>query len=471
MIRVEAEPTLLVIFGATGDLARNKIFPSLFDLYLKHQLPHSFTVIGSTHRPFGDDDFREYLRQEVFTTEQYDRAIVEEFLSHVVFVSGDFDTQDTYTRIGERIASIEAKIGLCPNKLFYLSTSPQFYESILHHLADSKIAEACSDDNWARILLEKPFGKDTHTAQQLDALLGELFNEGQVFRIDHYMAKESVRNLMTFRLANTIFEPAWNKDYVESVTIRMREEVGVEGRGKFYDAFGALRDVGQNHLLQMLALVAMEPCVSQSDSELRDHRADVLQKLIPLSPEDMKTQVVRGQYEGYRSIDGVSDTSDTETYFSITAYLDIPRWEGVPFVIESGKALSEDCAEISISFRNDRSASFLPQEYKDAGRNVLTFRIKPEEKITLDVWVGTPGEKDEAVCNTFSFNYGDLINHERKHIDAYEKILQDCISGDHTVFPRTDEVMAAWKFITPILEQFDTLPLHTYRPGSDGPQV
>jgi len=463
-------PTILVIFGGTGDLARNMIFPSLYRLYEEHNLPHSFTIIGSSHRAYGDDDYRNFLHEEVFAGSRYDEPVVDAFLNHVQFTAGDFQDPETYTRAGERIRLLEEDMGMCPNKLFYLSTSPQFYETILTQLSQSGIASACGENEWARILLEKPFGKDTHTAQKLDELLGELFEEKQIFRIDHYLAKEAVRNLVTFRLANTLFEPAWSREHVESVAIRMLERGDASGRGSFYDSVGALRDVGQNHILQMLALVAMDACSSLETEQLRENRARALEALIPPDRSDIETYVTRAQYAGYRDTKGVDPESDTETYFSATAYLDNERWRGVPFQLTSGKALAEDCAEISITFRDERSASFLPDTYDNKGMNVLTFQIKPEEMVNLSVWFGKPGSAKKAVHKTFPFKYAELSGHDADHMDAYEKLLYDCIAGDHTVFPRTDEVMAAWRYITPIIENFDAVSLKSYRPATHGPE-
>lgn len=461
--------TIITLFGATGDLSHTKIFPALYQLYVHHQLPHSFTVIGMTHRIYGDKDFRDFLENEVFKDAETDQAVLEAFLQHVIFVSGEFEDVDAYMRVGERIVGIEKEIGLCPNKLFYLSTSPYYYETILQNLARSEIASACNDSEWSRILIEKPFGKDVTSAMELDKLLGELFQEKQIFRIDHYLAKEAVQNLVTFRFVNTIFEPVWNKEYIKSVTIKMCERGGVEGRGGFYDVIGALRDVGQNHILQMLALVTMDECTGSTSETIHEYRARVLSSLRPIAREEMKENVVRGQYEGYTDIKGVARESDTETYFDITAYIDSERWQDVPFRLVSGKALREDDVEIAITFHNDRSTAFLPAEVAGQGENILIFQIRPDESITFTLWVGLPGIKDRVVKQTFSFKYSDLERHEELHMNAYEKVLYNCISGDMTVFPSTDEVMAAWRFITPIIENFDTIPLEKYEIGSDGP--
>ena len=463
----EEQATIITIFGATGDLARTKIFPALYRLYERHQLPHSFTIIGITHRPYGDTDFRHFLESEVFKDEDVDKAVLEAFLQHAIFVSGEFEDKDAYRRVGKRIQDIENEIGLCPNKLFYLSVAPVFYETILRNLSDSDIASACNDKEWSRILIEKPFGNDIASAQALDQLLGELFEERQIFRIDHYLAKESVQNLVTFRFSNPIFEPVWNKDYIKSVEIKMLERGGVEGRGKFYDGIGALRDVGQNHILQMLALVGMDECTDMNPDAIHEYRANVLKAIRPI--ENMAEQVTRGQYEGYRDVKGVEGDSHTETYFDITTYIDNERWEGVPFRMVSGKAMKEDDVEINITFRNDRSVSFLPKEHDDQGENVLTFQVRPRESVTLTLWVGLPGVKEHTSKQIFSFLYEDLEDHEEIHMGAYEKVLYSCIAGDSTVFPSTEEVMAAWRFITPIIENFDTIPLKEYEIGSEGP--
>jgi len=459
----QQEATVITIFGATGDLSRNKIIPSLYKLYERHELPHSFYVIGMSHRDYSDEDFRSFLEREVFSKKKADQATLESFLQHMLFVGGDFEDPEAYSRVGQRIETIEGEVGTCPNKLFYLSVAPLYYKSILKLLAQSHIADACGTEEWARVLIEKPFGQDMESAKELDVLLSELFEERQIFRIDHYLAKESVQNILTFRFANTIFEPVWNKDHIKSVTIKMLERGGAEGRGHFYDSIGALRDVGQNHILQMLALVAMEGCEEVTADTIRTCRAEAMEDIEPI--KDMAKQVFRGQYIGYRDVEGVDNESTTETYFDITAYVDNKRWKGVPFRLLAGKGMKEDDVEITVTFKNDRRLSFVPEEYEDQGENVLTFQVRPDESITLTLWVGLPGVEERVSRKIFSFKYADLPDHEKIHTGAYEKVLYSCIAGDLTVFPSTDEVMAQWKFITPIIEKFDTIPLQEYEEG------
>lgn len=457
------KPTILVIFGATGDLAQRKLIPSLFDLYLKGALPECFQIVGFARREWSDAEFRAFAREILGTRQEGSLDRLEEFLGHCTYQSGEFEHEAQYAILGERLRAIDAKWGVCSSKLFYLAVPPIAYEAILTRLAHSGLTRSCSDgDGWTRVLIEKPFGRDIATAQHLDALLGELFREEQIFRIDHYLAKETLQNILAFRFGNRLFEPAWDSGEIERVELRVFETVDVRERGSFYDDIGALRDVGQNHLLQMLALVAMEQPKTLNDADIRAKRAAVLRSVRLFG--DFETSVWRGQYEGYRHEKGVASESTTETAFRVMATIDTEVWRGVPFILESGKAMKERRAEIVVVFKSpERCWSELHCALDQSNR--ITFEIQPKERVSLRVWVKQPGIASELIAKNWHFDAVPKEAEKSVIADAYEKILFDAIMGDQTLFASTEEVQAAWNFITPILEQWHTLPLHRYPKG------
>ena len=443
-------PTIFVIFGITGDLAQRKLLPSLLSLYVKKLLPEKFAIIGVSRRLLSREEFRQFVRDEInIKFGQYREEDVKHFLDHMSYVQGSFDTDDMYTRLAERLQSIDKQqFKTCSNKLFHLSVPPTLYENILDHLSSSGLTVPCGpEEGWTRVLIEKPFGNDSETAKQLDKKLGELFHEDQIFRIDHYLAKEALQNILVFRFANSLFEPLWNNRYIDRVHIKLFEKLDVEGRGAFYDGVGALRDVGQNHVLQMLALIAMEQPETLDAQHIRQERAKILKNL-------HCEEIVRGQYAGYREEKGVADGSMTETYFRIEAHIDTGRWKKTPFYLESGKALDESKTEIDIYFKN-----------KTDEQNILTFRVQPDEGIKIRFWVKKPGLGMEIEPKPLKFKYSEFPT-KAAIPDAYEKVIYDAILGDQTLFTSTDEVLAAWKFITPILKNWGGLPLERYPKGS-----
>lgn len=443
-------PTIFVIFGITGDLASRKLLPSLLSLYTKKLLPEKFAIIGVSRRMLSREEFRQFVRDEInIKFGQYREEDVKHFLDHMSYVQGSFDTDDMYTRLAERLQSIDKQqFKTCSNKLFHLSVPPTLYENILDHLSTSGLTIPCGgDEGWTRVLIEKPFGNDIDTAKKLDKKLGELFKEDQIFRIDHYLAKEALQNILVFRFANSLFEPLWNNKYIDKVHIKLLEKIDIEGRGAFYDGVGALRDVGQNHVLQMLALVAMDEPETLDAEHIRKERAKILKNL---ECED----IVRGQYTNYREEKGVADGSMTETYFRIEAHIDSSRWKKTPFFLESGKALDETKTEIDIYFKS-----------KTEQQNILTFRVQPDEGIKIRFWVKKPGLGMEIESKPLKFKYSEFPNKEAIP-DAYEKVIYDAFVGDQTLFTSTDEVLAAWKFITPIIRNWASIPLERYPKGS-----
>ncbi len=463
-------PTILVIFGATGDLSRRKLLPALFDLFENDLLPDMLKIVGMARRELSDDDYRKFVKDAIEKKKgkKYNEIILDKFLDHIVYHSGDFSTPENYKKLSEKLISIEDSFGACSNKLFYLSVSPSFYDVIFRELADSGLTIPCNQEiGWTRVLVEKPFGEDIKTAKELDKTLGLLFKEEQIFRIDHYLGKETLQDILMFRFSNLIFEPIWNNKYIEKVELVLNEDIDIENRGSFYDRIGALRDVGQNHLLQMLAFITMDNPKEFTAEAVRKNRASVIEELKLISDGNLQSHVLRGQYEGYRNEEGVVLNSKTETYFKIKAFINNDRWSGVPFILESGKALDKKRAEINIHFKKMETC-LCPPGVEQSHSNILTFRIQPDEGISILFWVKKPGVEMALESKKLSFAYKEG---DSKRITAYERILFDAIIGDQTLFTSTKEVSAAWEFITPILENWNDLELHEYKKGTSGPNV
>lgn len=451
-------PTVFVILGITGDLASRKLLPALLALYSKKLLPQRFAIIGFSRRTFSREEFREFIRERLNVRPgQFKEEDIKHFLDHMSYEQGMFDDTAAYARLSHKMSSIDKGWGQCSNKLFHLSVPPTLYEGILTHISRSGLNIPCSDDiGWTRILIEKPFGNDIHAARQLDKLLGKLFKEEQIFRIDHYLAKEALQNIVSFRFSNSMFEPIWNNDHVDRVHIKLYEKNTLEGRGAFYDSLGALRDVGQNHMLQMLALIAMNRPKSFSAEDIRSERAKVLKSLVPIVRRVLPERVSRGQYIGYLNETGVKPESKTETFVRLEAHISTPRWKKVPFYLETGKGMEEAKAEIDVYFKNGTAGE---------SQNILTFRIQPDEGIKIKFFVKTPGQGFETEPRTLKFKYSDtsLLDHIP---NDYERLIRDAFIGDQTLFASTDEIMASWEYVTPILERWGDLPLTPYKKGT-----
>jgi glucose-6-phosphate 1-dehydrogenase len=461
-------PTIFIIFGITGDLAQRKLIPALLSLYVKKQLPRKFAIIGFSRRHFTREDFRQYIRDNMGVKPgQYREEEIKHFLDYASYEQGFFDTQESYKSLAAKLKSIDDSWGQCSNKLFHLAASPDFYETILDSMAQNGLSVPCAGEGegWTRILIEKPFGTDTDTAKKLDKKLAVLFDEDQIFRIDHYLAKESIQNILTFRFSNPMFEALWNNRHIEKVHIKLMEKVGAEGRGAFYDSFGALKDVGQNHILQMLALIAMEKPKSFNALGIRKERAKIVSRIRQIPKKQLTSVTVRGQYDGYLREEGVKANSATETYFRIESYVDTARWKNVPFYLESGKGLFESKSEIDIYFKGEKGG----KNGGDERGNILTFRIQPDDGIKIRFWLKKPGYSGnfsmESEAKTLKFLYSD-VPALAKLPDAYERVFHDAIEGDQTLFTSSDEVVAAWKFITPIAENWKDIPLTIYKRGA-----
>ena len=443
---IQKKATTIVLFGATGDLAKRYLFPSLYDLYSRKMLPEQFHIVAFARKDFCEETFRQYVIDEVNIDDK-------DFLKHIRYVQGDMMKQEGYKTLGDFLNACDGEMGVCSNKLFYLSIPPQLFDDVFDHLKLSGLTTPCAnpeDDaqSWARVLVEKPFGFNQEEARYLDTKLGKIFDESQVYRIDHYLAKETVQNILTFRFANMFFDPAWNHEYIESVEILMHESVTAEDRGSFYDGIGALRDMGQNHILQMLALVAMEDPKDLDQDKIREARAEVLSKLSIRKDSEDNKMVSRAQYGGYRETEGVEDDSQTETFFRIELLINNDRWQGVPFILESGKGLPKKHTEIKINFKERTSCVC---EVGDTNHtNQIVFRIQPNEGIGAKFWVKKPGFTFETEEKDLTFDYSQ----DDRLPNAYERVLFDAIRGDQTLFASTDEVTAQWNIIMPILTEW-----------------
>jgi len=457
-------PTILVVFGATGDLMARKVVPSLYYLRGKGQLPERFRVVGFGRRDWGDAELREHIRGILAErATDADPTDVEEFLSLFCYQYGQFPDADSYAATAELLGSIQDGWGVCSNKLFYLAVPPEHYEMIFRNLASSGLTAECSDlMGWTRVLVEKPFGDDEGSARELDTLLASLFREEQIYRIDHYLAKEMLQGIMNFRFTNNLFEAEWNRTAIASIDITLLEEIGAEKRGAFYDAVGALRDVGQNHLLQMLALVAMDQPASADPHDIREARADVIESLTLMTPGEVAENTFRAQHHGFRDIAGVASDSQTETYFRILTRLNGPRWAGVPVMMESGKRMGPACKRITVTFKHPKPCLCDGVEHP---ANRVVFTLEPSDRIEIVFFTKKPGFESDVEERTFSFFLYEKAE-KAQYVEEYAKLLHDSFRGDQTLFVSTREVDAGWRFIDPVTAGWRAglAPLEHYEP-------
>lgn len=455
-------PTILTIFGATGDLTKRKLIPALFQLHTEGKLPRMMHVVGFARRPLSDDDFRGYIRGVLSS---FDASAVEEFSHMFSYRAGDFTDATAYENLAQFLGKQDEQWATCANKLFHLAVSPEHYEGILNNLSSSGLTIPCGpEEGWTRVIVEKPFGKDLETAEALDMLLGKLFKEEQIYRIDHYLGKDTVQNILAFRFSNVFLTPSWNARSIASIRVKLHESLDVEGRGAFYDGVGALRDVGQNHMLQLLALFTMEnPGAFDADS-IRASRARVLGSLEAMDVQDVVRSTMRGQYEGYTKENGVASESQTETFFRIESRLNLPEWRGVPIVLESGKALQDSLVEVVVEFRH-HTPCLCPEGQHFT--NVLRYEVQPNEGISMSFWVKKPGSDMVVEEKEFAFDYGKAFG-ASEFLDAYAKLLLDAIEGNQTSFVSTEEITASWKFIDPIIRTWEErlVPLLVYKKGA-----
>ncbi|HYM94931.1 MAG TPA: glucose-6-phosphate dehydrogenase [Chitinophagaceae bacterium] len=477
-----SRPTILFIFGGSGDLTNRKLIPALYNLSLDNYLPEKFSVIGIGRTSFtADDAYRKKLLEGV---KQFSRRKDEldgewkKFASNISYHELDLNSNSCYQKIAEWINEKEKDWGVSPIVIFYMAVAPQLAPVIAKKLSEKKL---CENPKCTRLVFEKPFGHDLQSAKELNQLLRGMFEEEQIFRIDHYLGKETVQNILAFRFANALFEPIWNNNYIDHVQVTAAETVGVEDRGGYYEQSGALRDMVQNHILQLLCMIAMEPPVSFDANEIRNKKVDVLHALRKLNPEDVHANAVRGQYSSgwmngkkmndYRQEKNVNPQSPVETFVAAKFFIDNWRWRNVPFYIRTGKALHEKTTLITIQFKEAPNYSF-PAEAAETWRpNRLTISIQPEMDIRIRFQAKRPGQ--DMILNPVDMVFSYAEAYEGKEPEAYETLLEDVISGNQTLFMRADQVEAAWKVITPILEVWQKRPpvdFPNYAPDSWGPE-
>jgi len=456
---------VLTIFGATGHLTHTKLIPGLLSLYNKKMLPDEFFIIGFSRREWSDEDFRNSF-EELSGLKGW-----EGFSKHLHYQLGKFEQEEDYTKLDKKLKEIDGKMGSCASRFYYLATPPKNYSEILDHLVSTKLSEGCghAGHSWTRVIIEKPFGRDLETAKELDKKLANYFDEKQIFRVDHYLGKETVQNMLTFRFANGIFEPIWKSEYIDHVQITWAEKKGIEGRGEFFEQVGMLRDVVQNHLLQLLAAIAMEQPKSFTKESIRDARADAIKAIRRLKPEDVDNFVVRGQHSGHRTENNVNQLSDTETFVAMKLFVDTPRFENIPFYLRAGKSIEKDRIDISVVFKQTCHILFKEYGCPEIG-NVITIRIQPDEGISIRIIGKTPGPKLKLGEINMKFSYKDEFG--TAGIDAYEKILLDIFSGDQMLFNRSDELESSWELVTAILKNWENKKpdFPNYKPGSWGPK-
>lgn len=466
-------PFVMVIFGATGDLARNKLIPALFSLFQKKQLGEKFYIIGFARRDLANEAFRTMLSEHIRFDDSNHQSSWDRFAQNIYYQQGLFDERNGYADLIEKLNAFDKQIGACITRLFYLATPPDNYETILNHLSITKLSEGCGQGSskWTRIIVEKPFGKDLETARSLDKKLSEIFEEKQIFRVDHYLGKETVQNMIAFRFANGIFEPVWNNKYIDHVQITWGEKKGIGTRGKFFDGVGLLRDVAQNHLMQLVAAVAMEQPKHFSKEGVRDARANAIRAIRCIEPQSVLESVVRGQYVGYTAEKNVAVDSNTETFVAMKFFIDTERFANVPFYIRAGKKVPEDVAEIKIVFIQTCHILFKEYGCPEEG-NVLTIRIQPNEGIGLRVVAKIPGSTLSLGTVDMKFSYKDEFGSAGS--DAYEKVLLDIFAGDQMLFNRSDELDSSWEFITKILGGWNSREQNSkilqYEGGNWGPK-
>ncbi len=484
-IRLEAaaEPCAVVIFGASGDLTRRKLMPALYNLTHEQRLSSSFAVIGVARREKSDEGFRDEMRQAVveFSRARIDQSVWDSFAKRFYYLTGDFNNADTYPKLKAALARCDQMHGTLGNCIYYLSTPPEAYDEIIEGLGRVGLQHPDEQSKgWKRIVIEKPFGHDLATARELNARVGAVFEERQVYRIDHYLGKETVQNISVFRFANGMFEPIWNHKYIDHVQITAAEEVTVGSRAGYYDTTGALRDMIQNHMLQVFALIAMEPPVAFDADTVRDEKHKVFRAVRKIQPSEVAQHTVRAQYaagsvagkkiSGYLEESNVNPGSTTETYAAIKFFVDNWRWAGVPFYIRTGKAMARRITEVVIQFHKPPQILF---DEKSAGTiepNLLVLRIQPDEGISIRSEVKLPGQRVRIRPVTMDFRYGTSFGVEIA--EAYERLILDCMLGDSTLFTRRDGLEKTWEFVDEILEgwrQQNLKKLPQYEAGTWGP--
>jgi glucose-6-phosphate 1-dehydrogenase len=477
-----AGPCLMVIFGASGDLTKRKLIPALYNLSRSSYLPRNFAVIGFAFDAMNTEEFRETITREA---RELSEAPVEPdswnpFVERLYYMQGDFADSSAYVRLRELITEVGTRHGCANNILFYLATSPVFFAKIVEQLGQAQLVNE-DEGHWRRVVIEKPFGHDLQSSIELNREITKVLREDQIYRIDHYLGKETVQNMLIFRFGNGIFEPIWNRRYIDHVQITVAETVGVERRGAYYDHAGALRDMAPNHLFQLVSIIGMEPPISLAAGAVRDEKAKVIHAIVPLHPDSCLNCAVRGQYgpgvidgkpvPGYRSEPNVDPNSATETFVALKLAIDNWRWAGVPFYLRTGKRLARRTSEITIQFREPPFVLFRQTPVDHLKPNLLVVQIQPEEGISLRFGAKVPGPLVDIGAVKMSFNYADYFG--RTPSTGYETLIYDCMIGDSTLFQRADMVEAGWSVVQPLLEAWASqrpTDFPNYPAGSWGPE-
>ena len=476
------DPVIFVIFGASGDLTRRKLIPALFELHQTQSLPEKFAVLGVSRTKYSDQDFRKvvFSENDLINKESVSPEVQRGFAKKLFYQPIDTLNPEDYKNVKHRLSELDARFQLPGNYIFYLSTPPSLYNKIPGFLSEQGLNN--SNGGWKRLVIEKPFGYDRKSASKLNQDLQKFFNEDQIFRIDHYLGKETVQNLLVTRFANGIFEPLWNRNYIHHVEITACEDLGVGSRGGYYDKSGALRDMLQNHLMQIVAHVAMEPPVAANARAIRNEKVKLFQSLRPIKAEEVSNFAIRGQYiashvrgelvKGYREEEGVPKDSKTETYVALKFFIDNWRWADVPFFIRTGKRLPTKVTEIAVTFKTPPHTLFHDEQQINQSLNQLIIRIQPDEGLLLKFGMKVPGAGFKVKNVGMDFHYSDLT--ETEVPEAYERLLLDCINGDATLYARGDSVEEAWRFVEPILDAWENDPkikIYGYPAGTWGPDI
>jgi len=488
LIEIEREKIpdacIMVIFGASGDLTKRMLIPSLFKSYSENLLPKNFTIVGFSRKAMDDTSFRESMKEAINDfgiTKTFSDEAWKEFSNNLFYVTADYDHIDSYKHLKSELDRIDTEKKTAGNRLLYMAIPPETISTIIENVGKSGLNKTVKENSWIRIILEKPFGHDLKSAMKLNQMVNTYFSERQIYRIDHYLGKESVQNILVTRFANGIFEPLWNRNYIDHVELTSSETIGIENRGGYFDHSGTLRDMVQNHLLQLLGYIAMEPPSTFDSNSIRDESLKVFQSLRPIKIEEVDKLMIRGQYTssvirgkevlGYREEQGVSPISRTETYIAMKFFIDNWRWGGVPFYIRTGKRLPTRVTELVIHFKPTPHHLFKRLNDTSPPYNMLVIRIQPDEGILIKFAMKVPGAGFKVQNVNMDFHYSDLSDANLP--SAYEKLLLDCMLGDSTLFIRADAVEACWRFIQPILdawEKFPEIKVYGYPAGTWGPE-
>ena len=480
MERLPVRPTTLTIFGATGDLAKRKLLPALYNLAHEGALPERFNLIGSSRSDMSDDDFREQAAESIkqFSRREPDEKVLDALLEGIRYVSGSFDDAEVYDQLKTIGEELDEDAGVSFNRVFYLSTAPSFFPVIVGQLGEHGLDE--HEDADVRVVIEKPIGRNLSEAKDLNRAILDVLDEDQAFRIDHYLGKETVQNMLAFRFANGMFEPIWNRNYVDHVQITSAEDIGIGSRAGYYDTSGALRDLVQNHMLQLLCLLCMEPPVNFYADEVRDEKVKVLHAIHPFTPEQVAERTVRAQYTsgveagedvcGYKQEDDVPDDTTTETYVALALEVDNWRWAGVPIYLRTGKRLARKVTEIAVTLKPVPHLAFQQSGSVGVQPNQIILTMQPNEGVAISLGAKIPGSRMRIRPVNMEFLYGTAFMSESP--EAYERLIMDAMRGDATLFTRDDEVEAQWAICDPILEAWDSgdVPLYEYEAGTGGPE-